>query len=128
MITHLNEKLIAVEVPSDAIEIEASYIKIADMTELSFEDSSSYCWKEDAPLIDGNWKILGEVDADNISFDVEPYVNSFYNEKMHCFSGYENYLKGINFYSKNDSFRSLLKSKGIDTNKPNVKHVILEKC
>lgn len=100
MITHLNEKLIAVEVPSD------HETKISILNWLCFRHKKEKIWHPVFKL-DGNWKILGEVDADTISFDVELPNHGMLNNKY--------------------AFRSLLQSKGIDTNKPNVKHVILEK-
>lgn len=120
MITHLNEKLIAVEVPSDAIRY--NMFKTARNVLTYF--TQKIRWQA-IYIPDGTWKILGEVTKDEFSFDTSLFVRNkrlvgrkvFYDYALEC--GY--------FEQSDDSFLSLLQSKGIDTNKPNVKHVILDK-
>lgn len=56
----------------------------------------------------GKLELLGEATEDEISFDVEPYVDKFKNK-------YVDYLHNwLLFSGKNESFRSLLKASGLN--------------
>ena len=67
--------------------------------------------------LEGNFELLGEVTADSISFDVEPYVESknikesFNDYLTKCFVDYTKVNKY--FTDKDESFYSLLQSKEI---------------
>lgn len=125
MITHLNEKLIAVEVPSDATEIQTWNHGIGFKTKIidrKPDDTNGFYHTETGLFRWKNWKIIGEVDANTISFDVEPYLeyDKYLNKPI-------NYIQtDMVFKDKNKSFRSLLQSKGLyfenPIKKPNGEH------
>lgn len=97
--------LIAVEVPKDATNIKIGFIEEAEFTEIAFDDGTFYCFTEDAPLLQGKYELLGEVTADEITFDVEPYFKgTLYNTIR---------IASKSTFDKNKAFYSLLNSNGL---------------
>jgi len=111
MTTLIENKLYCVEVPSNTVieKIEEPIRMVARTP-------------EGGKIFD--FKILGEVTKYEISFDVEDVVECYDKKEdlFYCFEQNKPY-----YLSKNNSFRSLLQSKGVDLNKENVKLIILEK-
>lgn len=93
--------LIAIPVPEDAHNFYAR--DLSDDTEIIFDDESCYCLVEDAPIIEGKFKILGTVTKDTIDFDVADYVGE---EAMVIHN--QTLLKYPDSDYKNEAFRSLL--------------------
>lgn len=102
---HLIRNLYSVEVPSDAKKL----IKIKyDFNGNYMLESICDKFKLKIPF---DFKILGEVSKDEISFDVEPYVEIF-NKGLA--KRYVDYMrKWLLYRTPKESFRSLLQSKGI---------------
>lgn len=67
----ITENIFAVEVPADANNFESRILN--DLTEISFDDSTGYCIIQDAPIFEGNFKIIGTVTTDTFYFDTSLY-------------------------------------------------------
>lgn len=115
MLTQLLPTIYAIRVP-----VEARRLFISHLNYLCAEyKDKGYSWKEiliDEPL-GGKWRIIGTVSADTIDFDCEPYVEyndlHYSREKsqiMPLFKCYEGKYSATT--NKDESFRSLLNSKG----------------
>lgn len=105
---HLIGNLYSVEVPSDyilKIEPRNEYISYTSREEnLKFDGESQLNYVP----IGFDFKIIGEVSKYEISFDVDPYVEELEPVR------YRDYLGNREWFAmKNNSFRSLLQSKGI---------------
>lgn len=136
MTTLMENKLYCVEVPSDATEIQTWNHGIGfktNMLDRKPDDSNGFYHTETGLFKMKGFKILGEVTEDDFSFDVEPYVlepvelnQEDYEGNMFLKSFYWDY--DLEYYwltSFEESYRTLLESKGIDLSKENVKWVIL---
>lgn len=129
-----NTQLYCVEVPKDAFQFEKEIEKEDDWFQLlwhdTIKDEESGFYGECVELnedIGFDFEILGEIDSEQISFDVELYVKSKYKVTSSSFqcTRYFNYLENeFKEIYKNDSFRSLLQSHGIQI-KENTKLLIL---
>jgi len=110
MTTLIENKLYCVEVPSDATEIQTWNHGIGfktNMLDRKPDDTNGFYHIETGLFKMKDFKILGEVDADTIYFDVEPYLeyDKYLNKPI-------NYIQiDMVFKDKNESFRSLLQSK-----------------
>lgn len=111
-LTHLNKGYYSAEVPEGAIDWKISGTNYLCFKEPYYNDSrKTYEWQAYPPRLEGNWEIIGTVTKDEISFDVEGVAESNNN-------GFKNYERIPNefspsFDSKEQSFRSLLSSKGV---------------
>lgn len=79
----LTEQLYGIVVPAD--------------TEYKISGLNFFCiwdglWWFPLEKLEGKFEIPGEVTADEISFDVEPYVEKILNDKMHC-RHFKNYVQ-----------------------------------
>lgn len=118
MMTPIKDNLSAIQVPGDARDPDIGkkflMFKASDGT----QDVENII---DIP--EGNYRILGYVTKDEISFDPNRYIQRLENPDglyiQNQYFGdyeYENYMGGENFLYPDLSFRSLLQSKGIDLN------------
>ena len=111
----LNTGIIAVEVPRDATEVQVWNHGIgfkAKSIKREPDDTNEFFHLHTGL---GRWRdfeLLGEATEDEISFDVEPYVDKFKNK-------YVDYLHNwLLFSGKNESFRSLLQASGLNWANP----------
>lgn len=127
----LKENIFAVVVPKETIkcEIKNNVANTESLYLKAFKDENVYRF---IPIeVKGVFELLGEVTADSISFDVEPYVNQ--NEfDVETYDGilvaslrFWDYLEeSFDLFDKDESFYSLLQSKVIyfvnPIEKPNV--------
>ena len=111
----LNTDIIAVEVPKNAKEFTIVDIsKERKALHYIIEEYGGYsgCFKD---IPNNDFELLGEATEDEISFDVEPYVESnsvgFYKDYSTKFI-----VRGQEFklFDKNNSFRSLLQASGLN--------------
>lgn len=107
-ITQLTEVLHSISVP-----IEATEFKVSGTNYPCYKEKDGQ-WQAIPPrfIDDAKYIVLGTVIADEIDFDVEPFVESIYLEGG--LRPYRNYLTADAFIilEKEMSFRSLLESKG----------------
>lgn len=121
----LPTSLIAVEVPKDAIKIKKFDLREYDEEGQGFSlewlIKGNYFY--DAKLIDIDFEILGEVTADEITFDVEDILES---TEM----GYTDYVSNKKGIGARKSFRSLLQSNGLYFVNPlnNDENLLREDC
>jgi len=119
--TQLTDELFAVEViaPIDANDF---WINNCGCIRYSHDNGRKSSVIEPAQIGEylekGNWSILGTVSPDAIDFDCVDYV------KVVNYNRFENYTGGWSFDFTNDSFRSIITSKGLDNSK---KYLIIKK-
>lgn len=102
--------LIAVEVPIDATEVQVWNHGIgfkAESIKRLPDDTNGFFHLHTGLGRWSGYEILGEINKDEISFDIEPYVG----KKQIGFRNYCN--KNYCLFNKNESFRSLLQSNGL---------------
>ena len=107
--TKLTDNLYAVEVPEDAINF--SIRPYFERPNLFFKIKISWV-VERKSLLYGNWSIIGTVTKDSIDFDCREFIEGYGIDRWRNYkfeSQYEEVLKS----NPDDSFRSLLTSKGL---------------
>lgn len=123
----ITDKLFAVEVDADSHDFKID--KFPAHAWLEYKHTVKKCIIKTNTNLGGNYdllmncEILGTVSKDTIDFDVEPYVyaNGSVGDKP-FYPYYDGSLRSST--DPNNSFRSLLASKGLN---PNAKHLIIEK-
>lgn len=115
--TQITDKILALSVPIDAIDFRLKQNKYKNVF---------ICFKDEMIMVSTsvNFKILGTVDLESISFDCSGYVKSFNSDLGKVYDSYTN--KDKFWTCPKLSFRSLLKSKGIETTSES-KILIIEK-
>lgn len=133
-LTKITDELVAVVVPADSRKFRINEIQNEvgrTLYQMYYEYNITNISKEiKGVILDfSNVKILGTVSETEIDFDVKPFVDIIDEIDREEFMQiiYRDYVGDmVYYYSKNKSFHSLLKSKGI-TPTPETKIVILKK-
>lgn len=113
MTTLIENKLYCVEVPSDATEFNIDGKELYYKS--NFEGFGEVGRLRNIPDLSDDFKIIGEVSKDEISFDAEPYVEKtdspYWYSRGFSFIDYTN--DSNCFTTSEESFLRLLQSKGV---------------
>lgn len=120
-----NTPLYCVEVPKDAEDLQIITFFDKNKAIMFVVNEPGYYETGFRPIGKEDLEILGTIDSEEISFDVEPYLEIHRKHfGIKVFKTYEGIVQGTD--DKREAFCSLLQSHGIEI-KQNTKLLILEK-
>lgn len=112
--TQLLENLYTIEVPADATEVHIG--KPFGKSRIVYKSPKFYEYRKIE--LNGEYKLIGEVTADSMTFDPEPYVQAECGGFMGNVKGFHDYcqvgvtMDGLPLETAEQSFRSFLQSNG----------------